>query len=89
MADEFSDEIVEQAWARSGGNCECELTGHGHTGKHNATLLKSFRGDRDSSFGWEAHSKSGSHLDIASDCLIYCWNPCHKATLYPPQVMVS
>ncbi len=62
MADEFSEEIVEQAWARSGGKCECELTGHGHIGKHNTSLLKSYRGDRGNSFGWEAHSVIGSHL---------------------------
>ena len=81
MADQFSDAIVEQAWTRSGGKCECERVTHGHTGRCNKTLLKSFRGDRDSSYGWEPHSKSGLHLDIASDCQILCWNPCHKSTL--------
>lgn len=81
MADEFSDEIVEQAWARSGGHCECERTTHGHVGKHNKLVLKSFRGNRNSDYGWEAHSISGSHIDTVSDCKIFCWNPCHKSTL--------
>ena len=80
MAGEFSEEIVEQAWRRSGGKCECELSGHGHTGKHNIMILESSRG-RDSPYGWEAHSVTGSHLNTASDCRIFCWNPCHKATL--------
>lgn len=81
MAEEFPESIVEQAWTRSGEKCECELTGHGHVGRCNKTLLKSFRGDRDSSYGWEAHSVSGSHLDYLPDCKIFCWNPCHKSTL--------
>ena len=80
LSGQFSEELVERAWVRSDGKCECELTGHGHTGKHNAMILKSSRG-RDSSYGWEAHSVSGSHLDILADCKIFCWNPCHKATL--------
>ena len=78
---EFSDEIVEQAWTRSGGKCECTRTTHGHTGRCNKMLLKSSRGDRDSSYGWEAHHISSSGGDTLSNCEILCWNPCHKATL--------
>ena len=81
MAGQFPESIVEQAWVRSGGQCECEGTTHGHTGRCNKILLKSFQGDRDISYGWEAHSITGSHLDTVSDCLILCWEPCHKATL--------
>ena len=81
MAGGFSEKLIEKAWVRSGGKCECELTGHGHTGRHNTILLKNFLGNRDSSYGWETHSVSGLHLDILSDCKIFCWNPCHKETL--------
>ena len=81
MAGEFPEEIVEEAWIKSGGKCECGIPGHGHTGRHDKSLMKSFRGDRDSSYGWEAHSVSGLHLGILSDCKIFCWEPCHKATL--------
>lgn len=56
---EFSDELIDRAWARSGGNCECTRVTHGHTGRCNKVLLKSFHGDRYSTYGWEAHSKSG------------------------------
>ena len=80
---EFSDEIVDKAWERSGGYCECEDVVHGHSGKCHKLLLKSSRGDRDNIFGWEAHSISGLHLDSVSDCEILCWDPCHKATLWP------
>ncbi len=81
MGEQFPESIIEQAWVRSGGKCECDETGHEHTGKHNRMVLKTFHGDRHSDYGWEAHSVSGLHLDSLSDCKIYCWNPCHKATL--------
>ena len=77
---EFSDAVVEYAWARSGGKCECERVTHGHTGRCNKALLSSFRGDWNNSYGWEAHSKSGLYL-LPSDCEILCWNPCYKSTL--------
>lgn len=81
MPEQFPESIIEQAWVRSGGKCECDEAGHGHTGRHNRTVLKSSHGDRNSEYGWEAHSVTGSHLDFLPDCKIYCWNPCHKATL--------
>jgi len=78
---EFSEDVVEQAWTRSGGYCECTRTTHGHIGRCNKVLLKSNRGDRDDPFGWEAHSISGLHKDSVSDCEILCWKKCHKLTL--------
>lgn len=76
----FSDAVVEQAWIRAGGNCECLRTTHGHIGRCNKLLLKTFRGDRDRMYGWEAHSRSGLHLGSVSDCEILCYDPCHKST---------
>ncbi len=80
MAGEFSEKLIEQAWVKSGGKCECEEAGHGHRGPHGKMVLKSFQGDRNSEYGWEAHSVSTFHLDSLSDCKIYCCVPCHKAT---------
>ena len=74
---EFSDKLVEEAWARSGGLCECHYATHGHQSRCRKTLLKAYRGDRYSFFGWEAHSKSGMHMDLLSDCEILCWDPCY------------
>jgi hypothetical protein len=78
---EFSKEIIEKAWIRSGGRCECTRTTHDHTGKCYKMLLKSFRGDRKSEFGWEAHSISGRYLDSLSDCEILCLDSCLKPAL--------
>ena len=44
-------------------------------------LLKSYRSDQSSAYGWEVYSISGQHLDSMSDIEILCWDPCYKATL--------
>ena len=76
---EFSDTVVEQAWQRSGGNCECTRTTHGHTGRCNKMITKGRRGDRGNIFYWEVRSISGLYKDSASDCQILC-RECHYAT---------
>ena len=58
----FSEERIESCWIRSRGKCDCIEDGHGHTFSCGHTLLKSDHGNRDSLFGWEAHSLSGVHL---------------------------
>ncbi len=78
---EFSERIVEEAWARSGGTCECNHPDHGHQSRCGKTLLKAYQGDKFSFFGWEAHSKSGRYLDELSDCEILCWDPCFLTIL--------
>ena len=78
---EFSENIVEKAWERSGGVCECHYTAHGHQSQCGKTLLKAYRRDRYSFFGWEAHSKSGQYLNSPDDCEILCWEPCYVEIL--------
>jgi len=74
----FTDSVVDQAWQRSGGKCECTRTGHGHTGRCNRGLLKSSRG-AESSQGWEAHHITAGGMDTLSNCQILCQD-CHKKT---------
>ena len=88
MAGEYSDDIVEKAWRRSRGHCECKRATHGHISICSRFLLKGHRGDRNSIFGWDTYSVSGEHLDDVSDCEILCLRkgtwlgkvtpPCHK-----------
>ena len=85
MAEEFSDVIVELAWARSGEKCECTSTWHLHAGRTtlrcNAPLWKwrrVDRGDRQAGrdkfleFSWEPESISGLYENSVSDCVILC-----------------
>lgn len=67
----FSEEVVERAWARSGGRCECTRSNHWHNERCKGIIIKAFRGERDNSYGWEAHSKNGN-LSNLSDCEILC-----------------
>ena len=78
MSDHFSESLIEQAWQRSGGECECWKESHGHIGTCNKMLMKTYRGDRSSAYGWEAYSISGQYLDEMSDIEILCWDPCYK-----------
>ena len=80
----FSDLTVRQAWARSGGRCECERTSHGHgySGRCTQRLMWNQRGNDYSSYGWEAHHKtavSSGGSDTLSNCEILCMS-CHKKT---------
>ena len=77
----FSETIIERAWARSGGVCECEREGHNHKGRCRNTLIKGHRRDKYSYFGWEAHSKSGNYLDSVDDCEILCMEPCYALVM--------
>ena len=81
MADQFSEYLIERAWKRSGGECECEKEAHGHVGRCNKMLMLSYRSDHSSAYGWEAHSISGQYLDEMSDIEILCWDPCYKMIL--------
>ena len=78
---EFPESVVEKAWSRSGGRCECTRARHGHSGRCNRLLLKSARGNRDDPLGWEAHHSISSGGETLSNCEILCWNPCYEATL--------
>ena len=77
---EFSGTLVDIAWRRSEGYCECIRMTHGHLGTCHKTLIKSNRGKEEGLGAWEAHSKSRLHVDTLSDCEILCWT-CHELTL--------
>jgi len=79
----FSDEVVEQAWTRAGGKCECRRTTHEHTGRCNKTLSWENHGCANGGWGaWEAHhrvSVDSGGSDTLSNCEILCCD-CHQAT---------
>jgi hypothetical protein len=63
--------IIEKAWSRAGGRCECTSNYHWHIGRCNGIIIKSFRGEKDNTYGWEAYNKNGSCTE-PSDCEINC-----------------
>lgn len=88
----FSDSVIEEAFARAGGVCECERKEHNHVPtisvkdggfvrslRCTRKLDKLKRGDREGAGGWEAHHVSSNGEDVLSNCEILCW-PCHKKT---------
>ena len=84
MSDQFSESLIERAWQKSGGECECEKELHGQFGRCNKMLLKSYYCDQSSAYGWETHSISGKYLDTVSDIEILCWDSCFPWRLVQP-----
>ncbi|MBA7545837.1 hypothetical protein ES705_38215 [subsurface metagenome] len=74
----FSESVIDQAWKRSGGACECRRTSHDHGSICKKNLIKSNRG-RDGYGCWEAHHINANGGDGLSNCEILCWD-CHKKT---------
>jgi hypothetical protein len=74
----FSQSVVEGAWERSRGRCECVRQGHGHDGRCKRPLLWSSRGS-DCDYGWEAHRIRARGSDRLSNCEILC-HACCKQT---------
>ena len=78
----FSDSVVQQAWQRSGGCCECVRSTHGHAGRCDVRLIWGARGNDKVLGGWEAHHKTSVEAggsDALSNCEILCI-PCHEKT---------
>lgn len=73
----FSDSVVDQAWTRSGGRCECTLTGHGHSERCGHELLRDRRG-AEPSYCWEAHKKVAGGDDSLDNCEILCHQCCKQ-----------
>ncbi len=77
----FPDSVVEQAWNRAGGRCECRKLSHSHgTGKCGNQLAYAIRG-KDGPGRWEAQYKIRTGGDLLSNCEILCWN-CFKRSQY-------
>ncbi len=74
----FSESVIDQAWTRSGGACECKSTSHGHGSPHGKQLVKRNPG-REGPGAWEAHHLNSNGPDTLGNCAIYCWD-CHKKT---------
>ncbi len=78
---EFSDDIIAQAWIRSGGQCECQR-GHGHGSLRCSNMIVLGNRGRTGQGAWEAHhptSVDAGGDDSLSNCELLCWD-CHRQT---------
>ncbi len=74
----FSVEIIQEAWEKSGGSCECKRYEHNHENyRCAAPLTFANRGKGDLKGAWEAHPIDKKDGDSADNCEILCWY-CHK-----------
>ena len=74
----FPENVIRQAWNRSGGRCECRRSTCGHSGRCNKKLLWGSHGV-ESEYGWETHHIDSNGPDVLSNCEILC-QECHKNT---------
>jgi len=76
----FPLSVVQAAWNRAGGKCECRRRSHNHYYvRCNKQLVWGNRGKDGQRGCWEAHHISAGGPDILSNCEILCCD-CHKAT---------
>ena len=73
----FPLKIVEAAWKRSHGMCECKRVTHGHAIPHKMRLTWENR-RKEGSGKWEAYSLTGEYREEVYDCIILCWD-CYEA----------
>lgn len=77
----FSEDVVDRAWNRSGGRCECRRKTHNHPyGRCPQRLSKGSRGRESGRGAWETHHRVSGGSDGLSNCEILCW-ACHKKTM--------
>lgn len=74
----FPESVIDQAWERADGACECKRTSHGHGPICGKNLIRSNPG-RAGYGAWEAHHIDSSGPDTLSNCEILCWD-CHEKT---------
>ena len=77
---DFPDSVIQEAWNRAGGRCECRRKNHVHLpyGRCNKQLNWDNRGRKKEALGaWEAHhtiSQEENGQSILSNCEVLCWN---------------
>ena len=57
--------LVQSAWQRAGGRCECTHAGHGHEGRCNAMLYWGMQ-NSSSEGGWYADLRHGAMPNLSS-----------------------
>lgn len=72
----FSEDIIKQAWKRSGGQCECLRSTHGHQNRCQNLLKYENRGFEGKG-SWDSHRRIPAGGESFYNCEILC-GPCYK-----------
>ena len=78
----FSDDVIQKAWKRTGGDCECKRFEHNHANYRCSNALTFFSRGREGQGAWEAHHIEKSAGDTVDNCEILCWF-CHRLSPEP------
>jgi len=70
----FSEEIVREAWKRSGERCECRSERHGHEGRCAQLLLWTMSG-REGGAAWPVSWRTSWGTNVLGYCEIRCEVP--------------
>lgn len=71
----FKHEVLQQAWYRSGAQCECAAKDHGHPGRCTRQLIHLKKG-LSAPGGWEARKRDESRPADVENTVCLCW-PCY------------
>jgi len=77
----FTDKIIEQAWKRAGGKCECRRWSHSHNIVRCGKELVLANKGKEGPGRWETRRVEPSAGDTLSNCEILCAD-CYKRILY-------
>lgn len=69
----FSDDIVKQAWERSGTQCECNKRNHSHHYIPCAKFLQWNKRGVNVQGGWEAFQVDPAGASTLDNCEVLCW----------------
>jgi len=77
----FADAVIDEAWRRAEGRCECGVLGHRHLAGCRKLLLRASR-DRETPMGWVADVVDPQGRAVPGNCRILCCD-CHRAMRIP------
>lgn len=76
MAKPFPQSVIDEAWTRAGGKCECRENCHSAYNRCNKQLDPN---NKESGKQWEAHHINSNGEPVLSNCKILCVS-CHEKT---------
>ena len=76
LAPPISQSVIEAAWRRASGHCECPRDTHDHGSIRCERQLAWADRGREGIGAWEATRVEAGGGDTLSNCEILCWNSC-------------